>query len=73
MKTFSSRQHKYDHIKRNNCKSKNLKPEIYNDNLNPNTLLYNDIIITSRIEDNFINATLLCQAGNKRYNKNNKK
>ena len=32
------------------------------------TLTLNNIVITSRICDNYINATLLCQAGNKRFN-----
>ena len=30
-------------------------------------LILNDIIITSRIEDNYVNATQLCQAGNKKF------
>ena len=57
----------------------NIEEIIQNDNINVienpisqliqfNSLLLNDIIITSRKEDNFINATLLCQAGNKRFN-----
>jgi len=32
------------------------------------TLTINNIIIISRIEDNYINATQLCQAGNKKFN-----
>ena len=31
-------------------------------------LILNDIVITSRIEDNYVNATQLCQAGNKKFN-----
>ena len=31
-------------------------------------LIINDIVITSRIEDNYVNATQLCQAGNKKFN-----
>ena len=32
-----------------------------------NKLILNNIIITSRSEDNFINATQLCQAGGKLF------
>jgi hypothetical protein len=32
------------------------------------TLILNDIIIIARKEDNFVNATHLCQAGNKKFN-----
>ena len=32
------------------------------------TLTLNNIVITSRIDDNYINATLLCKAGNKKIN-----
>ena len=32
------------------------------------SLTLNDIVITSRSDDNFINATLLCQAGGKQFN-----
>ena len=32
------------------------------------TLTLNSIVITSRIEDNYINATQLCQAGGKKFN-----
>ena len=31
-------------------------------------LILNDVIIVSRTEDNYINATQLCQAGNKQFN-----
>ena len=31
------------------------------------SLILNDIVITSRSEDNYINATQLCQAGNKKF------
>ena len=31
-------------------------------------LILNDVIIVSRTEDNYINATQLCQAGNKKFN-----
>jgi hypothetical protein len=33
-----------------------------------NSLTFNNIVIVSRSEDNFINATQLCQAGNKKFN-----
>ena len=33
-----------------------------------NTLTLNDIVIISRTEDNYINATQLCQAGDKKFN-----
>jgi hypothetical protein len=33
-----------------------------------NSLMFNDVIIVSRSEDNYINATQLCQAGNKKFN-----
>jgi hypothetical protein len=32
------------------------------------SLTLNNIVITSRSEDNFINATQLCQAGDKKFN-----
>jgi hypothetical protein len=31
-------------------------------------LVLNDIVILSRIEDNYVNDTQLCQAGNKKFN-----
>ena len=31
-------------------------------------LILNDIVISSRYEDNYVNATQLCQAGNKKFN-----
>ena len=34
----------------------------------PTTLTLNDVVIVSRTEDNYINATQLCQAGNKKFN-----
>jgi hypothetical protein len=33
-----------------------------------NSLMFNNIVIVSRSEDNYINATQLCQAGNKKFN-----
>ena len=39
-----------------------------NDIINSETLTLNDIVIISRIKDNYINATQLCQAGNMNFN-----
>jgi len=59
MKTFSSKQHKYDHIKRNNCKAKSIihavKPDItingnnntVNNTINNNTINNNTTIINN--------------------------
>jgi hypothetical protein len=33
-----------------------------------NSLTFNDVVIISRSEDNYINATQLCQVGNKKFN-----
>lgn len=33
-----------------------------------NTIMLNNVIIISRTEDNYINATQLCEAGNKKFN-----
>ena len=37
-------------------------------NKEPSTLVLNDIVIIARPEDNFVNATELCRAGNKQFN-----
>ena len=37
-------------------------------NKEPSTLVLNDIVIIARPEDNFVNATELCRAGNKLFN-----
>ena len=34
----------------------------------PSTLILNDIVIIARKEDNYVNATQLCLAGNKQFN-----
>ena len=34
----------------------------------PSSLILNNVVIISRIEDNYINATQLCKAGNKKFN-----
>jgi hypothetical protein len=54
-------------------KNTELKENIITNNLIPTkqippTLTLNDVIIVSRTEDNYINATHLCQAGNKKFN-----
>jgi hypothetical protein len=33
-----------------------------------NSLMFNNVVIVSRSEDNYVNATQLCQAGNKKFN-----
>jgi len=47
---------------------KNNKKEIINNDTINNNLTLNNIVIESRNTDNYINATQLCQAGNKRFN-----
>jgi hypothetical protein len=54
-------------------KNTKLKENIITNNLIPTkqippTLTLNNVIIVSRTEDNYINATHLCQAGNKKFN-----
>jgi len=39
-----------------------------NEIIKPVSLILNDVVILSRPEDNYINATQLCQAGNKKFN-----
>ena len=52
-----------DTIKINEIKKQNT--EIIKE---PGTLTLNNVIIISRLEDNYINATQLCQAGGKKFN-----
>jgi hypothetical protein len=48
---------------------KTSKPlEIIKENRIEGKLILNDVIILSRVEDNYINATQLCKAGNKKFN-----
>jgi hypothetical protein len=46
--------------------------ELSNNNIikepEPSTLILNDIVIIAREEDNYVNATQLCLAGNKKFN-----
>ena len=48
---------------------KNNKKEINNNDTINNNLTLNNIVIESRNTDHYINATQLCQAGNKKFNK----
>ena len=66
LKTFKYRPSKSKHIKNNNCKAKILSIFIPN---NTNYIIINDVIITSRIEDNYINAILLCKAGGIKFDR----
>ena len=81
MKHFTNYSNKSKHIRRNTCKAKNLIYEkiqntpnfdviVNNEAINKQyrSLILNEIIITSRIEDKYVNANLLCQAGNKIFN-----
>ena len=48
---------------------KTSKPlEIIKENRIEGKLILNDVVILSRVEDNYINATQLCTAGNKKFN-----
>ena len=60
-------------VNNQNIEVNNQNIEVNNENIEVNnqnieSLTLNNIIITSRIEDNFINANQLCQAGNKKFN-----
>lgn len=48
----------------NNQQSNNI---IIEDIIEPGTLVLNNVVIISRIKDNYINATQLCQAGGKKF------
>jgi hypothetical protein len=49
-------------------KENNITNNLIAANIMPTTLTLNDVVIVSRTEDNYINATHLCQAGNKKFN-----
>ena len=49
-------------------KENNITNNLIAANSMPTTLTLNDVVIVSRTEDNYINATQLCQAGNKKFN-----
>jgi hypothetical protein len=49
-------------------KENNITNNLIAANIMPTTLTLNDVVIVSRTEDNYINATHLCQAGGKQFN-----
>jgi hypothetical protein len=72
-KPFNCRQNKYEHHKI--CKNRIIfndpeqKVKKYEQKVKKEkTLILNNVIIISRVEDKYINATKLCQAGNKNFN-----
>ena len=45
-----------------------INEKVNNEIIKPVTLILNNVIIISRTDDNYINATQLCQAGGKKFN-----
>ena len=55
--------------KNDDVRTENESDEIQNNSDdNNNSLIYNNIIINSRVKDNYINASKICQSGNKNFN-----
>ena len=52
----------------NELKENNITNNLIVANSMPTTLTLNEVVIVSRTEDNYINASQLCQAGNKQFN-----
>ena len=62
-KTIEELKNENTELKENNITNNLIVP-----NSMSSTLMLNEVIIVSRTEDNYINATQLCQAGNKQFN-----
>jgi hypothetical protein len=66
--TIIEKDKEIEKLKNNNLTSQNDIVVVNKEISQINTLTLNDVVIVSRSEDNYINATQLCQAGNKKFN-----
>jgi hypothetical protein len=69
--TIEELQTKIENIENNisnNLIENNISNNLIETNKIPTTLNLNNVVIVSRSKDNYINATQLCQAGNKKFN-----